>query len=121
MACLWHCLLTVKAHSHNDNVLQEDILRLMSPSGVHVLVGTPGRGNLTLCRPQLRLMGGHSHSGVAVLDLAHRRVADLSKCATIVLDEVYAVCGVCPSLCQFCVVAGYLADRPCVCVRRTSF
>jgi len=44
--------------------LRDDIMRLMKP--VHILVGTPGR----------------------VMDLAQkRRIADLSKCTTFVLDE----------------------------------
>lgn len=43
--------------------LKDDILRLAEP--VHVLVGTPGR----------------------ILDLAGKGVADLSECATFVMDE----------------------------------
>ncbi len=46
--------------------LKEDIMRLYSK--VHILVATPGR----------------------VLDLANKRVADLSSCTTIVMDEVCA-------------------------------
>ena len=46
--------------------LKEDIMRLYSK--VHILVATPGR----------------------VLDLANKRVADLSNCTTIVMDEVCA-------------------------------
>lgn len=43
--------------------LRDDILRLSDP--VHVLVGTPGR----------------------VLDIAERKIADLSECSTFVMDE----------------------------------
>jgi len=43
--------------------LKDDIIRLMQP--VHIIVGTPGR----------------------VLDLANKRVADLSRCNTVVMDE----------------------------------
>ena len=44
--------------------LREDIIRLYTP--VHVLVGTPGR----------------------VLDLAEKKVADLSRANLLVMDEV---------------------------------
>ncbi|KAF9059199.1 P-loop containing nucleoside triphosphate hydrolase protein [Rhodocollybia butyracea] len=45
--------------------LKDDIIRLQSPAGVHVLVGTPGR----------------------VLDLAGKGVCDLSSCGVFVMDE----------------------------------
>ncbi len=44
--------------------LKDDIMRMYSP--VHILVATPGR----------------------VLDLANKGVANLSKCAMMVMDEV---------------------------------
>ena len=47
------------------NPLRDDILRLQSPKGVHILVGTPGR----------------------IKDLAERKVARLERCALIALDE----------------------------------
>jgi ATP-dependent RNA helicase DDX6/DHH1 len=43
--------------------MSEDILRLQQ--GVHILVGTPGR----------------------VLDVAEKKIADLSKCTSFVMDE----------------------------------
>ena len=47
------------------NPLEQDILRLQSPLGVHILVGTPGR----------------------ILDLASKNVADLSKASMVAVDE----------------------------------
>jgi ATP-dependent RNA helicase DDX6/DHH1 len=43
--------------------LRDDIMRLYNP--VHILVGTPGR----------------------IHDLADKKIADISKCATIIMDE----------------------------------
>ena len=45
--------------------IRDDILRLQAPQGVHILVGTPGR----------------------IKDLAERRVANLSQCRSIAVDE----------------------------------
>jgi len=45
--------------------IRDDILRLQAPQGVHVLVGTPGR----------------------IKDLAAKRVANLSQCRIIAVDE----------------------------------
>ena len=45
--------------------IRDDILRLQAPQGVHVLVGTPGR----------------------IKDLAEKRVANLSQCRVIAVDE----------------------------------
>jgi ATP-dependent RNA helicase DDX6/DHH1 len=47
------------------NPLRDDILRLKAPTGVHVLVGTPGR----------------------ICDLASRGIARLNNCRVIALDE----------------------------------
>ena len=47
------------------NPLRDDILRLQAPQGVHVLVGTPGR----------------------IKDLAAKRVANLSACRLVAVDE----------------------------------
>ncbi len=47
------------------NPLRDDILRLQAPAGVHILVGTPGR----------------------IKDLASKKVANLSKCRILALDE----------------------------------
>jgi ATP-dependent RNA helicase DDX6/DHH1 len=54
-----HCMVTT-----GGTTLKDDIMRLYST--VHILVGTPGR----------------------VLDLAEKGVADLSRCTTLVMDEV---------------------------------
>ncbi|AGO11443.1 AaceriACR197Wp [[Ashbya] aceris (nom. inval.)] len=57
-----HCGISCMVTTGGTN-LRDDIMRLNEP--VHVLVGTPGR----------------------VLDLASRKVADLSECSLFVMDE----------------------------------
>lgn len=64
--------------------LRDDIMRLYNP--VHIIVGTPGSGMCSCCKQITHDINYIPNLG-RIHDLAEKKIADISKCTTVIMDE----------------------------------